>query len=80
MLTNLETIRTKYKDAPNVTINVEVVVGYPPENIVKKTVDGKFELLVMGTVRLRGISKLHAMGSVARKESEICSCNILLVH
>jgi nucleotide-binding universal stress UspA family protein len=81
MLTTLETIRTKYKqDAPNVMINVEVVVGYPPENIVKKIDDGKFELVVMGTVGLRGISKLHAIGSVARKVSENCSSNILLVH
>jgi nucleotide-binding universal stress UspA family protein len=80
MLTTLETIRTKYEDASNVTINVEVVVGYPPESIIKKIDDGKFELLVMGTARLRGISKLHAMGSVARKVSEICSCNVLLVH
>lgn len=79
MQTTLETVRTKYKDAPNVTINVEVV-GYPPESIVKKSDEDKFELLVMGTVRLRGISKLHAMGSVARKVSEICSCNVLLVH
>ncbi len=80
MLRTLETVRIEYKDVPNVTINVEVELGYPPESIVKKIDEGKFELLVMGTVRLRGISKLHAMGSVARKVSEICSCNVLLVH
>jgi nucleotide-binding universal stress UspA family protein len=81
MLTTLETIRTKYKeDKPNVTINVEVVVGYPPESIIKKIVDGKFPLIVIGTAGLRGFSKLHAFGSVARKVSENSSCNVLLVH
>lgn len=80
MLITLETIRAKYKDKSNITINIEVVVGYPPENIIKKIDDDKFALVVMGTVGLRGISKLHAIGSVARKVSENCSCNILLVH
>ncbi|WP_415311654.1 universal stress protein [Candidatus Nitrosocosmicus sp. FF01] len=42
--------------------------------------DDKFALVVMGTVGLRGISKLHAIGSVARNVSENCACNILLVH
>ncbi len=80
MLSTLETIRTKYKDKPNLTINVEVAVGYPPGSIIRKIEDGKFALVVMGTVGLRGISKLHAIGSVARNVSENCACNILLVH
>lgn len=80
MLLTLETIRTKYKDKPNLTINVEVAVGYPPGSIIRKIEDGKFALVVMGTVGLRGISKLHAIGSVARNVSENCACNILLVH
>lgn len=80
ILSTLETIRTKYKDKPNVTINIQVVIGYPPESIIKKIDDDKFALVVMGTVGLRGISKLHAIGSVARNVSENCECNILLVH
>ena len=80
MRSTLETIRTKYKDKPNLTINVEVAVGYPPGSIIRKIEDGKFALVVMGTVGLRGISKLRAIGSVARNVSENCACNILLVH
>lgn len=80
MLLTMETIRTKYKDKPNLTINVEVAVGYPPGSIIRKIEDNKFALVVMGTVGLRGISKLHAIGSVARNVSENCACNILLVH
>jgi nucleotide-binding universal stress UspA family protein len=80
MLTTLETMRAKYKDKPNVTINVEVNIGYPPRSILKKIDDDNFALAVMGTTGLRGISKLHAIGSVARKVSENCSCNILMVH
>ena len=80
MLLTLETTRTKYKDKPNLSINVEVAVGYPPGSIIRKIEDGKFALVVMGTVGLRGISKLRAIGSVARNVSENCACNILLVH
>jgi nucleotide-binding universal stress UspA family protein len=80
MVMTLEEIQKKYKDKPNVTINVEVAVGYPPESIVKKINDNEFELLVMGIEGLRGISKLHAIGSVARKVSENSPCNVLLVH
>lgn len=80
MRLTLETIKAKYKDKPNIAINVEVVVGYPPGSIIRKIEDDKFALVVMGTVGLRGLSKLHVIGSVARKVSENCACNILLVH
>ncbi|KAA2283506.1 universal stress protein [Candidatus Nitrosocosmicus agrestis] len=80
MRLTLETIKAKYKDKPNIAINVEVVIGYPPGSIIRKIEDDKFALVVMGTVGLRGLSKLHVIGSVARKVSENCACNILLVH
>lgn len=80
MRLTLETIKAKYKDKPNIAINVEVAVGYPPGSIIRKIEDDKFALVVMGTVGLRGLSKLNVIGSVARKVSENCSCNILLLH
>lgn len=80
MLATLETVRAKYKNKQNIVIDIEVNIGYPPESIIRKIAEGKHTLVIMGTVGLRGISKLHALGSVARKVSENSSCNILLVH
>lgn len=68
-----------YKDS-GVDIAIEVEIGYPPENILKRLKTGRYELVVMGTIGLKGISKITALGSIARKISEKSPCNVLLVH
>jgi len=38
-------------------------------------------MIVMGSSnRLKGISKIKALGSVARKVSELADCPVLIVH
>lgn len=73
-----ETIE-KYKSS-KLNISVEVEIGYPPDNILKKMQRGNFDLEILGTKGLKGISKLTGLGSIARKISESSSCNFLLVH
>jgi nucleotide-binding universal stress UspA family protein len=55
--------------------------GDPAEQIVKFTKENQVDLIVMGSRRLEGVSKIVvALGSVARKVSERASCPVMLVH
>ena len=54
-------------------------------NIAEKILDyasaKKIDMIVMGSSsRLRGISKIKALGSVTRKVSELADCPVLIVH
>ena len=55
--------------------------GDAAEEIVKFAKENQADLIVMGSRRLEGISKIVvALGSVARKVSERASCPVMLVH
>lgn len=59
----------------------EIRNGDPAEQIVKFTKENQTDLIVMGSRRLEGVSKIIvALGSVARKVSERAYCPVMLVH
>jgi nucleotide-binding universal stress UspA family protein len=63
-----------------ITIKVKVVVGRPSDKIVEYAKEGKFDLIVMGTVGLGSVFKVAVFGSVARKVSEDASCPVILMR
>lgn len=64
-----------------VKANSVVKIGHPGEEILQFAKDNKIDLIVMGSRRLEGISKvLRALGSVTRKVSELASVPVLIVH
>jgi nucleotide-binding universal stress UspA family protein len=55
--------------------------GVASEEILKFVQDNKIDMVVMGSgKRLKGISKIGALGSVTRKVSEMADCPVLIVH
>jgi nucleotide-binding universal stress UspA family protein len=67
--------------AENVRASSEVRIGDPAEQILKVAKEKEIDLIVMGSRRLEGVSKLVSLlGSVARKVSEKASCPVMLVH
>src|SRR5215208_3232897 len=55
--------------------------GDAGEQILKFAKDNKIDLIVMGSRRLEGVSKIVvALGSVARKVSERAFCPVMFVH
>ena len=40
----------------------------------------KIDLIIMGSIGLRGINKIKTLGSVSRRVSEMASCHVLIVH
>ena len=72
--------RKRKCDAANISAESRSLVGYPSEEIIKYAAKNKIDIVVMGTSGLRGISKIKALGSVARRVSEYVESPILLVH
>lgn len=75
----LEKVKLKCKSA-GISAETRSVVGYPSEVITKHAEEDNVDIVVMGTVGLRGISRIRALGSVARRVSEEARCTVLLIH
>ena len=75
----LEKVKLKCKSA-GISAETRSVVGYPSEVITKHAEEDNVDIVVMGTVGLRGISRIRALGSVARRVSEEARCPVLLIH
>lgn len=57
-----------------------MVVGHPSDKILEFAKQERVKLIVMGTTGLTGISKIRAIGSVARTVSERAKCPVMLIH
>lgn len=60
--------------------NNKIVHGKTQDQILKYIKEEKIDLVVIGTARRKGISKIMTIGSVARNVSERSSCPVMLVH
>lgn len=63
-----------------IKIRSEVVVGSPAEEIIRFANTNKIDMIIVGSRRLETISKIKALGSVARKVSEIAECPVMIIH
>ncbi|NWG38204.1 universal stress protein [Nitrososphaera sp.] len=73
--------KVRLLSSENVKATSEVRVGDPGEQILKFAKDNKVDLIVMGSRRLEGMSKVVvALGSVARKVSERAPCPVMIIH
>jgi len=65
----------------NIKSDSECLIGHAAEKIAEFADAKKADLIVMGSSkRLKGISKIKAIGSVTRKVSELANCPVLIVH
>lgn len=69
----------KYRKIENVSLQTQVLIGNPSDEIIKFANDEKIEIIIMGTTGLGGLSKI-LFGSVAKNVSEKASCSVMLVH
>jgi nucleotide-binding universal stress UspA family protein len=69
----------KYRNIENVSLQSEVLIGDPSNEILQFANDEKVDLIIIGTTGLSGIKKF-VFGSVARKVSEKAKCHIMLVR
>jgi len=64
----------------NVKMKPEVSIGLPADKILEMVVEENEDLIIMGTTGLTGVSKIKALGSVARNVSERARCPVMLVR
>lgn len=67
-------------EAMGVAAKIGTAYGNTSKEILESIKKSKADLVVIGTTSRRGISKIRALGSVARKISEEAPCPVLLVH
>jgi nucleotide-binding universal stress UspA family protein len=73
--------KLKLLSSENVRANSAVKIGHAGEEILQFVKENKIDLIVMGSRRLEGVSKVvRALGSVTRKVSELASVPVLIVH
>jgi nucleotide-binding universal stress UspA family protein len=65
----------------NIKSDSKSLTGDVVKKILEYAHDEKVDMIVMGSNnKLKGISKIKALGSVTRKISELADCPVLLVH
>jgi nucleotide-binding universal stress UspA family protein len=64
----------------NLRLTGECRYGSAADQILRFAKSNKIDIIVMGSRRLKGLSRLKALGSVARKVSELAECPVLIVH
>ena len=64
----------------NMKVQPKVTIGLPADKIMEMATEENVDLIVIGTVGLKGVSKIKALGSVARNISERAKCPVMLVR
>ena len=72
--------REYLKESRDIAIKTHVLLGDPADKIIEFANGENMDLIIMGNVGLRGISRIKALGRVSRRVSEMASCPVLLVH
>ena len=73
-------VKTHEIENDKVDLTGECRYGSAAEQILRSAKSNKIDMIVMGSRRLQGILKIKALGSVARKVSELADCSVLIVH
>ena len=63
-----------------IKIRSETIVGSPADEIIRFAKSNKIDMIIVGSRRLEAISKIKALGSVARKVSEAAECPVMIIH
>jgi nucleotide-binding universal stress UspA family protein len=62
-----------------VSVQIRIMPGYAPEKILEFARQEDVSVIFMGSTGLTGISKIAAIGSVARKVADAAKCPVVLV-
>ena len=80
MNVTLEEQKKKYSRY-KISVNTEIAIGDPAEIIVEFTKQNSIDLVVMGSIGLKGFSgMIKKLGSVARQVAEEVTCPVLIMR
>lgn len=72
--------RELLKESGDIAIKTHVLLGDSADKIVEFANGENVDLIIMGNVGLRGISRMKAVGSVSCRVSEMASSPVILVQ
>lgn len=75
-----EKIVDKMPKDEKIKVRSEIIVGSPADEIIRFVNANKIDMIIVGSRRLETISKIKALGSVARKVSEAAECPVMIIH
>ena len=75
-----EKIIDKMPKDEKIKVRSEIIVGSPADEIIRFASANKIDMIIVGSRRLETISKIKALGSVARKVSEAAECPVMIIH
>lgn len=75
-----EKIVDKMPKDEKIKFRSEIIVGSPADEIIRFANANKIDMIIVGSRRLETISKIKALGSVARKVSEAAECPVMIIH
>ena len=78
-ITKLEVAKKEF-DKEGISCQIIIEQGDPKQKILQYIQGLKIDLILMGTSRRKGVSKIYALGSVARFISENVTCPVILIH
>jgi nucleotide-binding universal stress UspA family protein len=55
-------------------------VGKAANEILRYTRSNKIDIIIMASARLKGLSRIKALGSATRRVSETADCPVLIIH
>ena len=73
-----ETLNKTKTIKPNLEISTKILVGRPANKIVEASKEGNFDLIVMGSRGLGGITEF-LLGSVADRVADLAQCPVVIV-
>ena len=73
-------VAKKELDKEEISCQIIIEQGDPKQKILQYIQRKKTDLIIMGTSRRKGVSKIYTLGSVARFISENVTCPIILIH
>ena len=63
-----------------IVFHYKILYGEAKLEIVDFAKQNKFDLIVIGSKGLHGMSRVKALGSVSRKVSELAKCPVMIIH
>ena len=74
-----EALKKVNKIKPNLRVSTKLMEGRPADKIVEISKEGKFDLIVMGSRGLGGVTKFF-LGSVSNRVADQAPCPVLIVR
>ena len=74
-----EALQTAHRLKPNLDVSTQLKEGRPAEKIIETAKEGKFDLIVIGSRGLGGVSQL-LLGSVSDRVADHAHCPVLIVR